>query len=154
MKIQTPPRRHLRSLSVLLFLAASTFLSGRAAAQTDESSALETIRASKNLPGLSVVVIKKGHVIAQGAAGVRKVGAAATLKVDDRINFGSCTKFVTATVAARLVDKGKISWTSRVRDVFPNTTGFNSAFLASRKSRASLVSAKRFSELSLTNPLA
>lgn len=97
-------------------------------AQTDESAALETIRTTYNLPGLSVLVLKKGRIIAQGAAGVRRIGSTSPLLVTDRLNFASCTKFMTATIAARLIDRGQLQWTTRIREVFPDkVASYNTA---------------------------
>ena len=80
------------------------------------------------MPGLSAMAIKQGRIVAQGAAGCRREGDTTRLLVSDSINIASCTKWMTATVAGRLVDRGVISWTTRVRDLFPNFATFDSAF--------------------------
>jgi len=96
--------------------------------QADVSSDLETIRANRNMPGLSALVVKQGRILAQGATGLRRVGSSTPLLVTDPVNLGSCTKWMTATIAGRLVDRGLITWNTRVRDVFDNYLTFNSAF--------------------------
>ena len=70
-------------------------------AQADLHDDLEPVRAEYHLPGLMAMVMKDGQIVAQGAAGVRKQGAAAPISVEDRINIGSCTKWMTATIAGR-----------------------------------------------------
>jgi CubicO group peptidase (beta-lactamase class C family) len=89
---------------------------------------LEVIRADYNLPGLTAMAVKGGRILASGAAGVRRQGTATRITVDDAINLASCTKWMTATIAARLVDRGVITWTARVRDLFPNYGSFHPAF--------------------------
>ncbi|MDB6078596.1 MAG: serine hydrolase [Akkermansiaceae bacterium] len=109
-------------------MAGCAFLPSSLHAQTDESAALATIRDTYNLPGLSVLVLKKGRIIAQGAAGVRRIGSPSPLLVDDRLNFASCTKFMTSTIAARLIDRGQLQWTTRIREVFPDkVASYNAA---------------------------
>lgn len=96
--------------------------------QDDVSSDLETIRVNRNMPGLSAMVIKSGHILAQGATGYRREGSSTPLLVTDPINLGSCTKWMTATIAGRLVDRGIIGWNTRVRDLFDNYLTFNAQF--------------------------
>jgi CubicO group peptidase (beta-lactamase class C family) len=114
-----------RSATIAFFLAISSY---PAIAQVDESAGLESIRASNSLPGLSAVMVKEGIVVAQGAAGIRRMGSSTPLRASDRVNMASCTKFMTATIAARLVGKKKIAWTTRVRDVFAGSGKFHASF--------------------------
>ena len=74
------------------------------------------------------MVIKGGHILAQGATGHRREGSITPLLVTDPINLGSCTKWMTATIAGRLVDRGIIGWNTRVRDLFDNYLTFNTQF--------------------------
>ena len=114
----------LRSLAVAIFLGAAV----RAWSQADISPNLETIRVNRNMPGLSAMAIKDGRIVAQGAAGVRRQGQSTPLLLTDRNNIGSNTKWITATLVGRLVDRGLLAWTTRVRDVFDNYQTFNAAF--------------------------
>jgi len=109
---------------LVLLIGLACFAHG----QTDVSGDLETIRASRNMPGLSAMVVKRGQILAQGATGVRRVGSATPLQVGDPVNLGSCTKWMTATIAGRLVDRGVITWNTRVRDLFDNYQTFNATF--------------------------
>jgi CubicO group peptidase (beta-lactamase class C family) len=97
-------------------------------AQAYVSPELETIRTNRHMPGLSAMAIKEGRIMALGAAGVRRQGQSTPLLTTDLINLGSCTKWMTATIAGRLVDRNSIAWTTRVRDVFTNYQTFNVAF--------------------------
>jgi len=122
--VHNPMKLALRFLAAAIFLGATV----RVWSQADISANLETIRVNRNMPGLSAMAIKDGRIVAQGAAGVRRQGESAPLLVTDRNNIGSNTKWITATLVGRLVDRGLLAWTTRVRDVFPNYQTFNAAF--------------------------
>lgn len=94
----------------------------------DLSAELTLIRVYFNMPGLSALALKKGQIVAQGASGYRRQGDPTPLLVTDPINLGSCSKWMTATVAGRLIDRKLLSWTTQVRDCFPNYQIFNEAF--------------------------
>jgi CubicO group peptidase (beta-lactamase class C family) len=68
---------------------------------------------------MAAAVWRDGAVVAQGAAGVRKLGSTEPVTVDDRFNIGSCTKSVTATLAAVLVEKGVVRWDTTLGEAFP-----------------------------------
>ena len=80
------------------------------------------------MPGLSALAVKQGRIMAQGAAGYRRQGQSARVLVADPINIASCTKWMTATIAGRLVDRGIIGWDTRVRDLFTNYQTFDASF--------------------------
>lgn len=86
----------------------------------DVSGQLETIRAKHNLPSLAAVVIKGGKVVGEGAVGLRRVGGNKKVTTHDKWHLGSCTKAMTATLCAVLVEEGKLSWDSTVEQVLPD----------------------------------
>ena len=88
-------------------------------AQRDMDTMLETIRAKHKLPALAAAVIVDGKVVATNAVGVRRHGDATKVTAKDKFHIGSVTKSMTATVAAMLVEKRKISWTTTVGESFP-----------------------------------
>lgn len=108
--------------------AATVVESPRSSPPIDVSKELDTIRVLHNMPGISALAVKNGRIVAQGAAGFRRLGDPTPLLVTDPINIGSCTKWITAILAGRLVDRGIIKWTARVRDYFKNFESFNPAF--------------------------
>src|SRR3974377_1185734 len=71
--------------------------------------------------GMAAAVLRGKRIIAQGAAGVRKRGAAERITRDDRFHLGSCTKAMTATLVAMLVEEGKLSWTPTLGAFFADT---------------------------------
>ncbi len=119
----------MKTLPIRLALALVCLLTGVAARGQDlVGGDLEPIRVQYNLPGLSAMVVKDSRIVAQGVAGYRRQGDPTPLRITDPINLASCTKFMTATLAARLVERGVISWGTRVRDIFPDHFGFNTAY--------------------------
>src|ERR1035438_4788196 len=85
----------------------------------DVARLLEGIRAKYKLPSLAVAVVFDGKIVATNAVGVRKAGGSQKVTADDEYHLGSITKSMTATVAAMLVEQGKISWTTTVGELFP-----------------------------------
>ena len=71
--------------------------------------------------GMVAAVLRGERIIAQGAAGVRKRGAAERATLDDRFHLGSCTKTMTATLVAMLVEEGKLHWTTTLGELFADT---------------------------------
>ena len=68
--------------------------------------------------GMAAAVLRGERIIAQGAAGVRKRGTAERITLDDRFHIGSCTKAMTATLVAMLVEDGKLNWTTTLGQLF------------------------------------
>jgi CubicO group peptidase (beta-lactamase class C family) len=55
--------------------------------------------------GMAAAVLRGARIIAQGVAGVRQRGAAERITLDDRLLLASCTKAMTATLVAMLVEE-------------------------------------------------
>lgn len=87
-------------------------------APIDVAALLEPIRARHDLPGLVAAIVDRDGVVAIGACGVRERGGSAPLDVHDRMHLGSCTKSMTATLCARLVEKGSIDWKTTIGEHF------------------------------------
>ncbi|MDH3216001.1 MAG: beta-lactamase family protein [Candidatus Krumholzibacteria bacterium] len=81
---------------------------------------LEPLRAKYRVPALAVAAARSNGVFAVGAVGVRVAGANARVTPTDRFHLGSCGKSITASVAARMVERGQIEWDTTIRDAFPN----------------------------------
>lgn len=71
--------------------------------------------------GLVATVLRGERIFAQGAAGVRKRGATERITVEDRLHIGSCTKAMTATLVAMLVEEGRLNWTTTMGELFADT---------------------------------
>lgn len=86
----------------------------------DLADLLEPLRAKHDLPALAAAVIVGGKVKAAGAVGVRKHGADVPVTGDDRFHLGSCTKAMTATLVAKLVEDGKLTWDTTLAEALPD----------------------------------
>ena len=84
----------------------------------DVSELLAPLLEKHKVPALAAAVIEGDRLTKLGAAGIRARGDAAKVELDDVWHLGSCTKAMTATVCARLVEQGKLKWDSKVGDVF------------------------------------
>jgi CubicO group peptidase (beta-lactamase class C family) len=104
-------------LAMFLFLMLAAI--AQAAPPRDISPLLEPIIAKHNVPGMVAAIIDGEAILVQGASGVRRRGDAAKVTLNDRFHIGSCTKAMTATLCATLVDEGKLSWNRTLMDAFP-----------------------------------
>ncbi len=85
----------------------------------DLAGVLEPIRREYKMPGLAAAVIRDGKIVALGAVGERKVGSGVTVTVDDAFHLGSCTKAMTATQIALLVERGELQWDTPLPEALP-----------------------------------
>lgn len=93
------------------------------AAIADTTQTIEDIRQKHDLPALAVVVIKDGRICDRAAVGVRKRGDSTSVTTNDVWHIGSCTKSMTATLAAMLIEEGKLRWDSTIVEVLPVLQG-------------------------------
>lgn len=125
-----PPKKNIMTKTiligiVLILLGAIVFVRGRepktpAIEYSDPvSQMLENIREKHNFPALAAAVVVDGKIVVTNAVGFRKNGGTEKVTVDDKFHLGSVTKSMTATVAAMLVEQGKISWTTTIGEAFP-----------------------------------
>ena len=77
-------------------------------------------RASSELVGLGAVVLQHGKVVGLSVSGERKKGSGLAIAENDLWHIGSITKSFTATMIARLVEQGDLSWGTPIKDVFTN----------------------------------
>lgn len=83
----------------------------------DVSKLLAPLVEKHKVPALAVAVIEGDRLTKVGATGIRARGSEAKVGLDDVWHLGSCTKAMTATLCARLVEQGKLKWDSKVGDV-------------------------------------
>jgi CubicO group peptidase (beta-lactamase class C family) len=81
---------------------------------------LERIRGEYGLPALAAALVRSHGPIQSAAVGVRRLGAPEKIQLDDRFHIASCTKSMTATLAAILVEQGRLQWTSRLTEIVPD----------------------------------
>ncbi|MFO0672634.1 MAG: serine hydrolase domain-containing protein [Polyangiaceae bacterium] len=88
----------------------------------DLSDQLSSTAHTYELPAMAALVLKNGQVLASGVTGVRKLGDSAPATLDDAWSIGACSKAITATIAAMVVDEGKLSWSSTMGELLPDMT--------------------------------
>jgi CubicO group peptidase (beta-lactamase class C family) len=75
----------------------------------------------RSIPAMAVLVIRDGKVDGQAVRGVRAAGSPARAQLSDHWHIGSDAKAMTATLIARLVEAGKLSWEAPLSDMLPDT---------------------------------
>jgi CubicO group peptidase (beta-lactamase class C family) len=63
------------------------------------------------------------HVRAAGAVGLRRLGAPAPVTTADKYHIGSCTKMMTATLAAILIEDGLLTWETTIEEALGKDRG-------------------------------
>ncbi len=77
---------------------------------------LDVIRGRHRLPALAVMAVGTGGMLELGATGQRALGHPEPVTAEDLWHVGSLTKSMTATLAALLVEEGRIRWDTTVSD--------------------------------------
>lgn len=77
------------------------------------------IRAKYEQPGIAAAVFTSDGIVGSAALGVRERGKEAPIEPGDRFHIGSCTKAMTATIVAMMVEEGKLRWDTTLGDAFP-----------------------------------
>jgi D-alanyl-D-alanine carboxypeptidase len=111
-------------LSVVLAVALAADASVPPDALTSQ---LAAIGARHGLPALAAYA-SKGDKVQQAAWGVRKLGDVTPVGLHDRWHLGSDTKALTATLAALLVEEGKLAWNTTVATALADWGDLDPAF--------------------------
>ena len=111
------------ALLVASFSIGMVSATALAPSSDDMTQTLEAIRKRHNLPALAVVVTKDGQICDRAATGVRKWGDPTPVTTNDVFHIGSCTKSMTATLAAMFIEQGKLRWDTTIAEVFPELKG-------------------------------
>lgn len=106
---------------LLTALTLALALLQEAAPAVRDLGPLLTERVAKHgMPAVAALVTKGDRTIAAGVAGVRVRGGTVAATLDDRWHIGSCTKSMTATLAAMVAADGTISWETTPVTAFPD----------------------------------
>lgn len=106
----------------VMMAAALALCGGLAQAQaTDQElqGMLAGALKDRSIPAMAVMVIRDGQVEAQAVGGVRAKGSPARASLQDSWHIGSDAKAMTATLIARLVENGTLSWSAPLKDMLP-----------------------------------
>lgn len=104
--------KSLCSLAVLLQLGA--VMGG------ELESTLSIAMADHTVPAMGITLIRHGQIAGQAVRGVRAAGGSDAVQRDDVWNIGSDGKAMTATLIARLVEQGKLSWHTPLKTLLPD----------------------------------
>ncbi len=111
-------------LPILLVAMVSTAYCGT---EKIPAGALEkivlSVKKEHPVPAVAAAVVNSRGIIQQFATGLKKLGETKKISPGDRFHIGSCTKSITALLAARLVKKGLIRWGSSIGDIYPQWKG-------------------------------
>lgn len=88
---------------------------------------LEGFRRGHGIPGLGAAILR-GSNVDVAVAGRRQVDLDTPLMDCDAFHLGSDTKAITASLVARLVDRGVLRWDETLAEAMPNDTGIDPAF--------------------------
>ncbi|MCB1236514.1 MAG: beta-lactamase family protein [Verrucomicrobiae bacterium] len=83
----------------------------------DLSALIAEIPKETGTPAIGIVLVEDGETRGIGVSGVRKAESPEKVESDDRWHLGSCTKSMTATLAATFVEDGAIAWETTVSEV-------------------------------------
>jgi CubicO group peptidase (beta-lactamase class C family) len=87
--------------------------------QTLLDNVIHTALAANHVPGIAALIQIDGNVVAKSAAGVRRITEPTPIEQSDLWHLGSCTKAMTATLIARLVERGVMSFDAPLEAVLP-----------------------------------
>ncbi|HAO05430.1 MAG TPA: serine hydrolase [Chryseobacterium sp.] len=104
----------MKKIATIFLLTVSTISFGQRTVQF-----ADTIRNTYNIPEISYAVIDSKSTLEIAALGKHSVNLPDTATLDDRFHIGSNTKAMTAFIIARYVEKGKLKWTTKFFNLFP-----------------------------------
>jgi len=79
----------------------------------------DSIRKAYNIPEMSYAVVTSSTTLEIAALGKHSIDLPDTATLNDRFHIGSNTKAMTAFMMAKYVEKGKLKWTTKFFDIFP-----------------------------------
>ena len=101
----------------MLFTASS--LLAQATPPADLDAYVARVMTTFEVPGISVAIVKDGHIVLAKGYGVRKLGNPTRVDEHTLFGIGSNTKAFTSAALATLVDEGTISWDDRIYERLP-----------------------------------
>src|SRR5438045_1151710 len=106
--------RTITVLIIVLLLLINSYSNGQSTVAFADS-----IRKASKTPELAYAVVSADSVYEMQVLGVRKINTKLGARLTDRFRIGSNTKAITGMLAALLVKQGKLSWNTKLFDLFP-----------------------------------
>ena len=113
---------------VIVASASAEDVAAEDVAAEDVAALLDPIREQHGLPALAAASIVGGKMLDAGACGLRRIGGTERATLDDQWHLGSCTKSMTSSVAAMLVERGTLRWDATAGEIFPKMETMNAAW--------------------------
>ena len=104
----------MKKLIILIVLGISTICFGQKSIEFADS-----IRTTFNIPEISYAVISGDSILEIATVGKHSLNLPDLASLEDRFHIGSNTKAMTAFIIAKYVEKGKLKWTTKFFDLFP-----------------------------------
>ncbi len=108
-------------LPLIMLLPALLISAVRAAeprvTQSELARFVGAAQRSQGVPGMAAGLMSPDGFV-RAASGIRARGSAAKVEVTDKFFIGSCTKAMTSTLFARLIQKGLVRWDTTLAEVF------------------------------------
>lgn len=82
----------------------------------------DSVRMRRRVPGLVYAVISSDKIFVSGAVGFKQLRTKDSISLTNRFHIGNATASFTSFIAAQLVAKGKIVWTTKLIQQFPALT--------------------------------
>jgi CubicO group peptidase (beta-lactamase class C family) len=79
---------------------------------------LKLVQQKNEIPGLGAASIINSE-LEINTTGVKRIETNSPLNANDSFHLGSCSKAMTATLAAILIEEGTFNWTSKLTDLLP-----------------------------------
>jgi CubicO group peptidase (beta-lactamase class C family) len=112
----TRPMEHMRLLVAIMLLLTPLILPG---ATNSLESILAPIRDTNQFPAMGAAVVVGDQPAVIQVIGHRKADNPTPVTETDQWHIGSCTKSMTASLAAMLVEEGKLRWDMTLPELFP-----------------------------------
>jgi CubicO group peptidase (beta-lactamase class C family) len=110
---------HISRRILLGGAAAASLTPGVSHAETAGTEILTRAMTGTATPGAAALVIRNFRAEREIVAGVRRIGSAAPVRRGDRWHLGSDGKAMTATMVARLVERGVLAWDRTMAEMLP-----------------------------------
>jgi len=104
--------------SAIAFLAAPLLL-GAAPPPPSAATLAEEAMKDRSIPAIGIVLIRHGRIASEAVAGVRARDNPVPVRKSDLWHIGSDEKAMTATLIARLVERGTLSWDTPLFRLIP-----------------------------------
>jgi D-alanyl-D-alanine carboxypeptidase len=85
----------------------------------DVADFIEKARREYNIPAMAVVLMDSEHNLIPEIQGEKILNSTDRAKLDDFFHIGSCSKFILAVLAGKLIEEGKLNWNTRFFEIYP-----------------------------------